>query len=398
MASSLVDETIYLDHAATTPLDPVVLQAMLPYLEERFGNPSSIYGLGQENKAAIDRARRDVSTVLGCAPSELIFTGGATESDNLAVSGVAWAARLANPDGPAPHIVTTAIEHSAVLETVRLLTRQGFTSTIVPCDGQGIVSAQAIADALRPETCLVSVMYANNEVGAIQPIAEIASVARAWGIPVHTDATQAPGSLSVRVDPLGVELLTLSGHKFYGPKGVGLLYVRKGTNLIATQTGGGQESGMRGGTENVPGIVGFAAALTRAESMRDAYVDHCRTLRDRLVDGLIAAVPGARLNGPPTSGARLPNNANLAFDGVQGESILLNLDMEGIAASAGSACTVGKSEPSHVLEAMGLSEAATRSSVRFTVGRSNTAEQIDEAIEIIAETVARVRDLGAVVS
>jgi cysteine desulfurase len=396
MASSLVDETIYLDHAATTPLDPAVLDAMLPYLGDRFGNPSSIYGLGQENKAAIDRARRDVASVLGCLPSELIFTGGATESDNLAITGIAWAARFANPAGPVPHIVTTAIEHSAVLETVRLLVRQGFSSTVVPCDEQGLVSAKALGEAIRPETCLVSVMFANNEVGSIQPIADIARVAHERGVPIHTDATQAPGSLDLNVDALGVDLLTLSGHKFYGPKGVGLLYLRKGVNLIAAQTGGGQEGGMRGGTENVAGIVGFATALTRAESMRDAYVSHCRSLRDRLVDGLIAAIPGVHLNGPATTGPRLPNNANLAFEGVQGESILLNLDMEGIAASAGSACTVGKSEPSHVLEAMGLSEAATRSSVRFTVGRSNTAEQIDEAIEIIAATVERVRSLGAV--
>ena len=398
MASSLVDETIYLDHAATTPLDPVVLQAMLPYLEDRFGNPSSIYGLGQENKAAIDRSRREVAAVLGCSPSELIFTGGATESDNLAVTGVAWGARFAKQAGPTPHIVTTAIEHSAVLEAVHLLDRQGFASTVVPCDDRGIVSVQAIADAIRPETCLVSVMYANNEVGSIQPIAGIARMARERGVPVHSDATQAPGSLDLTVDNLGVDLMTLSGHKFYGPKGVGLLYLRKGTNLIATQTGGGQESGLRGGTENVPGIVGFATALTRAESMREAYVNHCRVLRDRLVAGLMAEAPGIHLNGPALDGPRLPNNANLTIDGVQGESILLNLDMEGIAASAGSACTVGKSEPSHVLEAMGLTDAATRSSVRFTVGRSNTAEQIDEAIEIIVATVDRVRSLGAVVS
>lgn len=398
MASSLADDTIYLDHAATTPLDPVVLEAMLPFLGERFGNPSSIYALGQENKAAIDRARRDVASVLDCSASELIFTGGATESDNLALSGVAWAARFANPEGPAPHIVTTAIEHSAVLETVRLLTRQGFAGTVVPCDREGLVSTEAIAAAIRPETCLVSVMYANNEVGAIQPLAEVARIAHERGIPVHTDATQAPGSLALQVSALGVDLMTLSGHKFYGPKGVGLLFVRKGVDLIAAQTGGGQESGMRGGTENVAGIVGLAAALRRADAMRDAYVDHCRALRDQLVDGLLATVPGVHLNGPATSGPRLPNNANLAFAGVQGESILLNLDMEGIAASAGSACTVGKSEPSHVLEAMGLSEAATRSSVRFTVGRSNTAAQIAEAIDIISSTVERVRALGAVLS
>lgn len=386
-------ETIYLDHAATTPLDPEVAAAMQPWLTQHFGNPSSIYGLGQESRAAVDRARSDVARVLGCQTAELIFTSGATEGDNLAVAGVAWAARLANPDGPAPHILTTAIEHSAVLETVSWLERLGFAATVVPCDSEGIVHPAAIEAALRPETCLVSVMYANNETGAVQPIAEIASLVRSRGIVFHTDAVQAAGLLPLRVDDLGVDLLTLSAHKFYGPKGVGVLYVRRGTPISYLQRGGGQESGRRGGTENVPGIVGLAFALQRAEAGRAEYVQYCAALRDRLVDRLMTMVEGVQLNGPIGPARRLPNNANLYFPGVQGEAVLLNLDMEGVAASAGSACTAGKSEPSHVLEAMGYDEARTRGSVRFTVGRTNTPEQIDEAAEIITEAVARVRAL-----
>lgn len=386
-------ETIYLDHAATTPLDPDVAAAMQPWQTQHFGNPSSIYGLGQESRAAVDRARADVARVLDCQTAEIIFTSGATEGDNLAVAGVAWAARLANPDGPAPHIVTTAIEHSAVLETVRWLERSGFTATVVPCDAEGIVHPDAIEAALRPETCLVSVMYANNETGAVQPIAEIARLVRSHNVVFHTDAVQAAGLLPLKVDDLGVDLLTLSAHKFYGPKGVGLLYVRRGTPISYLQRGGGQESGRRGGTENVPGIVGLAFALRQAEAGRAEYVQYCAALRDRLVDRLKATIEGVRLNGPTDPARRLPNNANLYFPGVQGETVLLNLDMEGVAASAGSACTAGKSEPSHVLEAMGFDEARTRGSVRFTVGRTNTLEQIDEAAEIIAEAVARVREL-----
>lgn len=391
---SHASDVIYLDHAATTPLDTDVLATMQPFFNARFGNSSSIYALGQESRAALDRARSEVARVLRCHPSELIFTGGATESDNLALSGVAWAARLAAPHGPPPHVVTTAVEHSAVLETALWLERQGFAATVVPVDGNGVVTVEAIAAAVRPETCVVSVMYANNEVGVIQPIAAIGAMLRERGIPLHTDAVQAAGSLPLAVEELGVDLLTLSSHKFYGPKGVGLLYVRKGVPLAATHLGGGQESGRRGGTENVPGIVGFAAALTRAEAIRDDYAAYCAALRDRLVAGLQRSLPGVALNGPSDPALRLPNNANVRFEGVQGETVLLNLDMEGIAASAGSACTAGKSEPSHVLEAMGLSAEATRSSVRFSVGRTNTPEQIDDAIEAIASTVQRIRSLG----
>ena len=390
-----MDDTIYLDHAATTPLDPEVLSAMLPYFTERFGNPSSIYQLGQESRAAIDQARGACVRVLGCEPGEIIFTSGATESDNLALRGVAWGARLTLPESDAmPHIVTTAIEHHAVLHTAQSLEQQGFSATYVAPDSRGIVDPGAIAAAVRPETCLISVMYANNESGAIQPLQDIAAVARDRGIPFHTDAVQAAGTLPLHVDALGVDLLSLSAHKFYGPKGVGLLYVRRGTLLEFQQKGGGQEQGRRGGTENVPGIVGLGMALERADRWRDAYADHCARLRDRLADGLFAAIPDATLNGPPDPALRLPNNLNVTIPGVQGETLLLSLDVLGVAASAGSACTTGNTEPSHVLRAMGLSDDACRSALRFTIGRSNTEDQIDDTIDALGESVDRAQSLA----
>jgi cysteine desulfurase len=394
-----MDDTIYLDHAATTPLDPDVLGTMLPYFTERYGNPSSIYQLGQEARAAIDQARAACARVLGCEPSEIIFTSGATESDNLALRGVAWGARLAlRNNGALPHIVTTAIEHHAVLHTANSLQREGFSATYVAPDSRGIVDPEAIAAAVRPETCLISVMYANNESGAIQPIQEIAEVARDRGIPLHTDAVQAAGTLSVNVDALGVDLLSLSAHKFYGPKGVGLLYVRRGTTIDFQQKGGGQEQGRRGGTENVPGIVGLGMALERADAWRDAYADHCTRLRDRLAGGLFAAIPEAMLNGPSDLRLRLPNNLNVTIPGIQGETLLLSLDVLGVAASAGSACTTGNTEPSHVLRAMGLSDDGCRSALRFTVGRSNTEQQIDDAIDALVGSVDRARSLVASVA
>ena len=389
------DDTIYLDHAATTPLDPEALSAMMPYLTERFGNPSSIYRLGQEARAAIDAARGAVADVLGCAPAELLFTSGATESDNLAVKGIAWRRRLERDrTAPMPHVVTTAIEHHAVLYAATALERQGFAVTSVFPDADGIIDPRDIDAAIRPETCLVSVMYANNETGGIQPVAEIGRMARQRGIPFHVDAVQGAGLLPLRVDDLGCDLLALSAHKFYGPKGVGLLYVRRGTPILWQQDGGGQEGGRRGGTENVPGIVGLAAALTKAEAQRPAYAAHCTALRDRLEGGILAAIPDATVNGPTDPARRLPNNLSVAVPGVQGETVLLNLDMQGVAASAGSACTTGNSEPSHVLLAMGLGEERCRESLRFTVGRSNTVDQIDETVEILAETVSRVRELA----
>ncbi len=396
MSLLLPNDTIYLDHAATTPVDPVVVEAMLPYFTERFGNPSSIYQLGQESRAALDRSRAAVADVLGCRPSEIVFTSGATEADNLALSGVAWHRRLAEPAGTVPHVITTLIEHSAVLATARWLERQGFAVSYVPCDKDGLVSVADVAAALRPETCLISVTYANNEVGSIQPIGEIGALARDHGIPFHTDAVQAAGSLPLRVDDLNVDLLTLAAHKFYGPKGVGLLYVKQQTPIAYQQHGGGQESGRRGGTENVPLVVGMAVALDRAERGRSAYNAHCATLGDRLLDGLRSAIPGVMLNGPADPDCRLANNANVSLPGVQGETLLLSLDMQGVAASAGSACAVGNAQPSYVLQAMGLSDERIRSSLRFTVGWSNTPEQIDETVDVLVETLERERALAGV--
>jgi cysteine desulfurase len=378
-----MDDTIYLDHAATTPVDPEVLAAMLPYFTERYGNPSSIYRLGQESRAAVDHARTTCARILGCEPGEIIFTSGATESDNLALRGIAWAARLANAEsGARPHIVTTAIEHHAVLHTTQTLQQQGFSATYVRPDSRGIVDPETIAAAVRPETCVVSVMYANNESGAIQPLQEIAAVVRDRGIPLHTDAVQAGGTLSLNVDALRVDLLSLSAHKFYGPKGVGLLYVRRGIPLDFQQKGGG------------PGIVGLGLALDRADGWRGAYADHCARLRDRLADGLFTAIPEATLNGPADASLRLPNNLNVTIPGIQGESLLLSLDVLGVAASSGSACTTGNTEPSHVLQAMGLSDEACRSALRFTVGRANTDDQIDGAIDALVESVDRARSLA----
>jgi cysteine desulfurase len=389
-----LDSTIYLDYAATTPVDPVVLDEMLPYFTDRFGNPSSFYRLGQEALAAVNVARRRAAGVLGCDPEEIVFTGGATESDNLALRGAAWAARLAAaPDAPAPHIVTTAIEHHAVLHTAEDLRRQGFGVTIVPTDRQGVVDPDAIAAALHPETCLVSVMYANNEIGAIQPIAAIGALARERSIPLHTDAVQAAGFLPLDVDALGVDLLSLSAHKFYGPKGVGLLFVRKGTPMAFQQAGGSQESGRRGGTENVPAIVGLGLALERADSARESYAARCAALRDRLWRGVVGAIPEAVVNGPLDRSRRLPNNFNVAIPDTLAETILLSLDILGVAASAGSACTTGKTAPSHVLRAIGLSDETCRASLRFTVGRGNDEEQMDRAIAAICESVKRSRAL-----
>ncbi len=389
-----MSESIYLDHAATTPVDPRVVEAMIPYLTERFGNPSSIYQPGQEARAGVDRARQSVARVLSCQPAEVLFTGGATESDNLALSGVVWHRKLANPTGSPPHIITTTMEHHAVLHAANWLERIGFAVTYVPCDAQGLIDPAAIERAIRPETCIVSVMYANNEIGSIQPVAEIGAMARARGIPFHVDATQAPGLLDLNVDRLQADLLSLSAHKFYGPKGVGVLYVRKKTPIAYQQHGGGQESGRRGGTENVPGIVGLGVALELADRNRTAYADHCARMRDRLYAGILDRIPDVTLNGPALGESRLANNLNISIRGVQGETVLLSLDMQGVSASAGSACTTGNSEPSHVLLAMGVSEEEARSSLRFTVGRSNNEDEIDETVDILAETVDRVRALA----
>jgi cysteine desulfurase len=384
--------SIYLDYAATTPLDPDVLRAMLPYLGPEFGNPSSIYQQGQVAKAAIEEARLRVAAVLGLDPAEIVFTSGSTESDNVALAGVAWAAKKAGVDRP--HIVSTAIEHSAIVESLRWLESVGFAVTLVGCDERGMIDPEVIRRAIMPDTVLVSVMYANNEVGSIQPVPEIASVAHAAGVPLHVDATQAAGVLDISSGNLNADLLSISAHKFYGPKGVGVLAVRRDVRMDWQQHGGGQEGGRRGGTENVAGIVGLATALVRADNHRGAYAAHCRTMRDLLWDSISSSIADIWLNGPPLDGPRLPNNLNIGIPGVQGETMLVNLDLAGIAASAGSACTVGRNEPSHVLLAMGRTVEEARSSLRLTVGRATSEAEITEAAESIVEVVDRVRELA----
>jgi len=386
---------IYLDHAATTPVDPDVVQAMAPYFTGSFGNPSSIYRFGQDGLAAVDRARTAVARALSCQPAEIIFTSGATESNNLALSGVAWAAKQATRSGAAPHLITTAIEHHAVTHPAEWLEQIGFDLSVAPCDDQGLIDPEVIRKAIKPFTALISVMYANNETGAVQPVAEIAAIAREHGIPMHTDAVQAPGFLPLNVDELGVDLLSLSAHKFYGPKAVGVLYVRQGTPIAYQQQGGGQEAGRRGGTENVPSITGLGLALEIANSDQTDYAESCRELRDTLWNLIQEMIGGVLLNGPAIDSAnRLPNNLNFAIEGIQGETVLLGLDMLGVAASAGSACTTGNTQPSHVLTAMGHSVERARSSLRLTTGRCNTPGDIDEAVEALGTTVSRIRGLG----
>ncbi len=374
---------IYLDYAATTPTDPRVVEAMRPYFTDRFGNASSVHTFGQEARAAVDRARRTLAEALGCEPSEVVFTSGATEADNWAVVGVAFA-----HESRGRHLVVSSVEHRAVLEPARWLAERGWEVTFLPVDRYGRVDPDDVRRALRDDTVLVSVMHANNEVGTVQPVAEVARIAREMGVLVHTDATQTFGALPVRVDELGVDLLSASAHKRYGPKGVGFLYVRRGTRIEPLLRGGAHERGRRAGTENVPGIVGFGKAVELALAAREAEQARLSGLRDRLVRGLLA-VEGAFLNGHPTE--RLPNNAHLSFEGVESESLLLALDLRGLAASSGSACTAGSLEPSHVLRAMGLPPERAAGALRLTLGRWTTEAEVDAAVEWVREAVAELR-------
>lgn len=384
--------TFYFDHAATTPLHPKALEAILPYLNDRFGNPSGAYALGRQAARAVDEARRTVAEVLACRPREVVFTGAGTESINLAIKGVAFAQKLA---GLGNHIVTSAAEHHAVLHSCEYLERFGFETTYVPVDRFGMVSPQAVADALTDRTVLVSVMLANNEVGTINPVAQVAAAVRDRGkklrrrIPVHTDAVQAANALGLSVQALGVDLLSLSSHKFYGPKGAGVLYIRGGTPLLPLQSGGGQERQRRAGTENVAVIVGTAAALRLARENRAEYSTLSRRLRDRIVDGLQAAVPAATLNGHPDQ--RLPNNAHFTFEGAESDDMLAALDRRGVAASAGSACTSATWEPSHVLVAMGVPLTRAVAALRLTVGPDNTDEDVDYLLSVLPQVVAESR-------
>jgi cysteine desulfurase len=385
-----MDGPVYLDHAATTPLAPEVLEAMLPYLREEYGNPSSIYGLARGARRALDQARDTVADVLGCRPGEVVFTSGGTESVNLAVKGVA----SANP-ARGNHIVTTRVEHLAVLNAAEYLEKHGgFRVTQVEVDRFGRVDPEAVVAAVRPETTLVSVQLANNEVGTIQPVREIADRLRASGrrAVLHTDACQAVGALPIDVDALGVDMLSLSAHKLYGPKGVGALYARRGTVYHPQAHGGSNERGRRAGTENVAGIVGLAAALRLAYADLEANNDYVGGLRDRLAEGVLARASRVQPTGHPTE--RLPSFASFVFERIEGESLLLALDARNVFASSGAACTSGTLDPSHVMTALGLPADVAHGSLRLTTGLTNTPEQIDYAIEQLAQVVEKLRQLA----
>ena len=377
---------VYLDHAATTPVDPRVVEAMQPYWSQVYGNTSSIHSVGRAALKALEEARQTVADILGCHPTEVVFTGCGTESDNLAVRGAA----LAGQHSGRRHIITTPIEHHAVGATVEQLEELfDCDVTLAPVDGDGRVNPDHIARAIRPDTALISVMYANNEVGTIQPMAEIGQIARAKNVLFHTDAVQAGGALDLNVDRLGVDLLALSAHKFYGPKGVGVLYIRRGTELAPVLTGGGHERGRRPGTVNVAEIVGLATALKLVQQNRASENARVSRLRDKLVAGVIEQVPDVRLTGHPTE--RLPNSASLAFKGLDGESIMLALDLEGICVSTGSACTTGETEPSFVLKAMGLPHEWAIGSVRMTLGHATTEADIEHVLSVLPGVVEQLR-------
>jgi cysteine desulfurase len=382
------DDAIYLDYAATTPLDPRVLEAMMPYLTEKFGNPNSIHAFGREARKAVDEAREKIAALLNCRPSELVFTSGGTESDNLALRGVAAAYRQKGN-----HIVTTAIEHHAVLHTCRALQDEGFEVTYLPVDEHGLVAPEQVAEAVTDRTILVSIMHANNEIGTIEPLADIVRAVKEKrpDVLVHTDAVQTVGHIPVDVEALGVDLLSFAAHKFYGPKGVGGLFVRRGVKLVPQLTGGGQERNRRSGTENVTGIVGMAKALEIAVAEMPTEIPRLQTLRDELINGVLAQIPDSRLNGHPTQ--RLPHNANFSFFGVEGEALLLQLDLHGIAASSGSACTSGSLEPSHVLLALGLSHEWALGSLRLTLGRFTTRQHLERVLAVLPSIVEKLRAL-----
>jgi cysteine desulfurase len=378
---------VYLDHNATTPVHPEVVKAMLPFFGERFGNPSSIHSFGQEAKHALDEARGVVAAAIRAKSDEMVFTSGGTEADNVAVTGVANAL-----SGKGRHIITSKIEHHAVLSTCQHLAGKGFEVTEVPCDGQGVVDPQSVREALRKDTILITIMHANNETGVVQPIEEIGKLALEHGIVFHTDAVQSLGKLPLDVNALGVNLMSASSHKLYGPKGVGALYVRRGTPLVPMVFGGHHERKRRAGTENVSGIIGFAKAVELATSDMEAAQARVLRLRRRLEEGVLSAIPHVRLNGHPTN--RLPSTANICFEFIEGESLVLSLDMEGVAVSSGSACTSGASEPSHVLLAMGVPAAIAQGSVRFSLGNQTTESGVDYVLEVLPGIVERLRAMS----
>ncbi len=374
--------TIYMDHSATTPVDPEVTQAMLPYFSEKFGNPSSLYTIGREARRAVEGSRQKVADLIGAKKEEIIFTGSGTESDNLAIKGIAYKNRKKGN-----HIITSSIEHHAVLHTCKYLETQGFRVTYLPVIKDGLVNPADVEKAITPQTILISVMHANNEIGTIQPIEEIGKIAKEKNIPFHTDAVQTAGKIPLNVDALGVNLLSMTAHKLYGPKGAGALYIRKGTFVEPLLHGGGHERNIRSSTENVPGIVGFgkAAELAKERLPQEAKI---ADLRDSLIKGVLE-IKDSYLNGHPTK--RLPGNANFRFSYIEGESMILNLDMKGVAASTGSACSSTSLEPSHVLLAIGLKPEEAHGSLRLTLGLGNTQQDVDYVLSVLPEIVNKLR-------
>ncbi len=378
---------IYLDYAATTPVRPEVVQAMLPYFTDVFGNPSTLYTCGQEAKGTVEEARSQVAGLIGAGIDEIVFTSGGTEADNFAIKGVVYASK-----NKRKHVITTPIEHHAVLETCHYLEESGCRVTYLPVDGNGLVNPADVRRAITTDTVLISVMHANNEVGTIEPIAEIGKVAREAGVCFHTDAVQTAGHLPINVDEMGVDLLSMSAHKLYGPKGIGALYIRKGTRLVAFMHGGEQERGRRASTENVPGIVGFGHAVTLATEEMSAEAERLTSLRNRLIDGLTEKIDHIRRNGHPTQ--RLPNNINISIAYVEGESMCLNLDFDGICVSTGSACSSSSTDPSHVMLALGMTPLEAHSSLRMSLGRWTTEEDIDAVLEVLPRVTGRLRDMS----
>lgn len=378
---------IYMDHAATTYTKSEVLEEMLPFFKENFGNPSSIHKYGRDALKHVDIARERVAKALGAEPSEIYFTAGGSEADNWAVKGAAYANK-----SKGNHIITTNFEHHALLHTCEYLEKEGFEVTYLPVDEHGLVSIEDVRNAITEKTILISIMYANNEIGTIQPIAEIGKLARDKGIYFHTDAVQAVGSVKIDVKEQNIDMLSLSAHKFYGPKGIGVLYVRKGIKLINFVHGGAQERGRRAGTENVPGIVGLGKAIELATENLEEQSKRLMNLRDRLINGVMEKIPYTRLNGHPVK--RLPGNVNFSFQFIEGEALLLNLDMKGIAGSSGSACTSGSLDPSHVLLAIGLPHEIAHGSLRLTLGAVNTEEDIDYVLEVLPEIVYKLRQMS----
>ena len=382
-----MDKSIYFDHAATTAVKKEVLQEMLPYFTEKYGNASTVYQIGQVSKAALDDARARVARVFNCKPNEIFFTGCGSESDNWAIKG---AARANKAKGN--HIITTAIEHHAVLHTCKALEKEGFEVTYLPVDKYGLVSADDVKNAIKDNTILISIMYANNEIGTIEPIAEIAEIAKEKGILMHTDAVQAAGAVPIDLSKLKVDMMSLSAHKFNGPKGVGALYIRSGVRIENFIDGGAQERGKRAGTENLPGIIGLAKALELASASMEEKDKKITALRDYIIKNIEEKIPYCRLNGHRTQ--RLPGNVNFSFEFIEGESLLLWLDINGIAASSGSACTSGSLDPSHVLLAIGLKHETAHGSLRVSLGEENTYEEADYFIEKLVGIVDKLRKMS----